>query len=219
MQPGAIGFITYSEGCNDDVNKMIWSGLGWELEQKVADILREYSRYFIGDRFTETFAEGLLALENDWRGPLLANEGVEKTLAHFRALEKEALPADLRNWRFQQALFRAYYDASVRERLIAETQIEGQAMNTLRRLMDQGTLDAMSQAEQQLKAQAVSSNDTRILSGRGLVSDDWDAIERRKVQGRGGGSRGQPGHAGLSAEQPGLVAGALREDSPIGIGK
>ena len=163
MQPGTIGFITYSEGCNDDVNKMIWSGLGWDPDQKVADILREYSRYFIGDRFTETFAEGLLSLENDWRGPLLANEGVEKTLAHFRALEKEALPADLRNWRFQQALFRAYYDASVRERLIAETQIEGKAMDALRRLMDQGALDAISQAEQQLKLQAASSNDTRIL--------------------------------------------------------
>src|SRR5208283_1700554 len=134
----------------DDVNKMIWSGLGWDPEQKVAGILRDYSRYFIGDRFTETFAEGLLALEKDWRGPLLANEGVEKTLAHFQTLEKEALPADLRNCRFQQALFRAYYDASVRERLIAETQIEGKAMDALRRLMDQGALDAISQAEQQL---------------------------------------------------------------------
>ncbi len=25
-----IGFITYSEGCNDDVNKIIWSALGWD---------------------------------------------------------------------------------------------------------------------------------------------------------------------------------------------
>ena len=27
-----IGFITYSEGCNDDVNKIVWSGLGWDPE-------------------------------------------------------------------------------------------------------------------------------------------------------------------------------------------
>ena len=26
----AIGFITYSEGCNDDVNKIVWSNLGWD---------------------------------------------------------------------------------------------------------------------------------------------------------------------------------------------
>ena len=25
-----IGFITYSEGCNDDVNKVVWSALGWD---------------------------------------------------------------------------------------------------------------------------------------------------------------------------------------------
>ncbi|MCX5756981.1 MAG: hypothetical protein NTU83_00435 [Candidatus Hydrogenedentes bacterium] len=27
--PDTIGFLTYSEGCNDDINKTIWSGLGW----------------------------------------------------------------------------------------------------------------------------------------------------------------------------------------------
>ncbi len=163
MLPGTIGFLTYSEGCNDDVNKIVCSGLGWDPDQNVADILRDYSRYFIGDRFAESFTEGLLSLERNWRGPLLANEGVEKTLAHFQALEKEALPADLRNWRFQQALFRAYYDASVRERLIAETEIEAKAMELLRRLMQTDTLEAMAQAEKQLQARAGGSNDTRIL--------------------------------------------------------
>jgi hypothetical protein len=163
MQPDTIGFITYSEGCNDDVNKMIWSGLGWDPQQNVTDILREFSRYFIGDRFSETFAEGLLALERNWRGSLLANEGVEKTLAQFQAMEKEASPAVLRNWRFQQALFRAYYDASVRERLIAETEIEGQAMKTLRRLMNKDTLAAVAQAENTLNVHAESTNDARIL--------------------------------------------------------
>ncbi len=163
MQPDTIGFVTYSEGCNDDVNKMIWSALGWDPEQNVADILREYSRYFIGDRYAETFTQGLLALEKNWRGPLLANQGVEKTLAHFQALEKEASPADLRNWRFQQALFRAYYDASVRERLISETEIEAKAMETLGNLMGTDTLKAMAQAGKQLNAPAASSNDTRIL--------------------------------------------------------
>ena len=163
LAPDTIGFLTYSEGCNDDVNKMIWSSLGWDPDQDVADILREYSRYFIGDRYTETFAEGLQDLEKNWRGPLLANEGVEKTLAHFQTLEKDASPADLRNWRFQQALFRAYYDASVRERLISETEIEAKSMETMRRAMNQDTLKAMAQAEDQLQVRADSSNDTRIL--------------------------------------------------------
>ena len=49
FQPPTIGFITYSEGCNDDVNKIVWSGLGWDPETPVAEILWQYSRYFIGD--------------------------------------------------------------------------------------------------------------------------------------------------------------------------
>ena len=86
---------------------------------------------------------------------------LKKTLAHFRALEKAASPADLRNWRFQQALFRAYYDASVRERLISETAIEDRAMEALRRLVAKDTLKAMAEAEQQLNTRAASTNDAR----------------------------------------------------------
>src|SRR6185437_9023460 len=38
LQPIAeTGFITYSEGCNDDVNKFVWSGLGWDPEADVTD--------------------------------------------------------------------------------------------------------------------------------------------------------------------------------------
>ena len=131
-QPYTIGFLSYSEGCNDDVNKFIWSGLGWDPDARVVDILRQYSRYFIGERYTDDFAQGLLALERDWQGPLLANESVDVTLQQFQALEKKATPADLKNWRFQQALFRAYYDAYVRHRLIYETDLEMQAMAALR---------------------------------------------------------------------------------------
>ena len=29
-----IGFITYSEGCNDDVNKTVWSALGWDPRRR-----------------------------------------------------------------------------------------------------------------------------------------------------------------------------------------
>jgi hypothetical protein len=145
-QPCTIGFLSYSEGCNDDVNKTIWSGLGWDPEARVVDILREYSRYFIGERYTDDFAQGLLALERNWDGPLLANEGVDTTLQQFQALERNASPADVKNWRFQQALFRAYYDAYVRHRLIYETDLEMQAMASLRRAPEVGVSRAISDA-------------------------------------------------------------------------
>jgi hypothetical protein len=143
----AVGFITYSEGCNDDVNKVIWSALGWDPSADVLGVLRQYSRYFIGERYTDDFAQGLLALERNWRGPLLSNEGVTTTLQQFRAMEKRASPQDRLNWRFQQALYRAYYDAYERSRLLQETAQEDQAMEELRGAGQIGSLSALKRAE------------------------------------------------------------------------
>jgi hypothetical protein len=136
FQPPTIGFISYSEGSNDDVNKFVWSALGWNPDQDIVEILRQYSRYFIGDAFSESFAEGLLALERNWHGPLAANAGVDSTLAQFQAMERAAPPPVLRNWRFQQALYRAYYDAYTRKRLLNETMLEDEAMHKLRDTRD-----------------------------------------------------------------------------------
>ena len=147
FQDQALGFITYSEGCNDDVNKIIWSSLGWDPEVKVPDILREYSRYFIGERHADDFALSLLALEKNWQGPLLTNESVYETLSQFRALEKQASPQEKLTWRFQQALYRAYYDAYQRRRLIYETELENQALDRLRLAGRIGSLLAMKEAE------------------------------------------------------------------------
>jgi hypothetical protein len=145
--PYTIGFISYSEGCNDDVNKFVWSALAWNPEAKVEDILREYGRYFISERYGESFAHGLIELERDWKGPLAANAGVEETLAHFEALEHAATPQMLANWRFQQGLYRAYYDAYTRRRLFYETDLERQAMDTLRHARQVGSERAMAEAE------------------------------------------------------------------------
>ena len=145
--PFTIGFITYSEGCNDDVNKFVWSALGWNPDAKVEDILRQFGRYFIGERYGGSFARGLMELEQDWHGPLATNTGVEETLAHFQELEHAATPQMLANWRFQQGLYRAYYDAYTRRRLAYETDLEQQAMHALERAGESGSERAMASAE------------------------------------------------------------------------
>jgi hypothetical protein len=150
VQSPTIGFLTYSEGCHDDVNKFIWSGLGWDPNADVVEILRQYSRYFIGERYTDDFAQGLLALERNWRGPLAENTGVYATLQQFQTLERAASPHDLKKWRFQQPLYRAYYDAYVRSRLLYESGLEEQAMAQLRRAPEKGSLLAMREAERVL---------------------------------------------------------------------
>jgi Glycosyl hydrolase family 67 N-terminus len=151
LQPlNEFGVITYSEGCNDDVNKVIWSTLSWAPETAVVDILRDYSRYFIGANLAEAFAQGLLALERNWRGPLATNAGVGVTLAQFQAMEKAATPAQLRQWRFQQGLYRAYYDATIRARLLAETVQEQAALEDLRGAGRVGARAALAAAEQRI---------------------------------------------------------------------
>jgi hypothetical protein len=129
--PYSIGFLSYSEGCNDDVNKILWSSLAWDPERPVIEILRDYSGYFISDRLRDDFAHSILSLQKNWRGPLLTNENVDTTLEQFQDMESSATPQELENWRFQMGLYRAYYDAYVRRRLVNETQAEEQAMAVL----------------------------------------------------------------------------------------
>lgn len=147
MGDAVIGFLTYSEGCNDDVNKFIWSGLGWNPQTDVVEILQQYSRFFIGVQHEDDFTQGLLALEQNWVGPLAINSGVHTTLQQFQALEQSASPALRKNWRFQMALFRAYYDGYVRSRLIYERGLEEQAIDALRQAPMLGSSYAVAQAE------------------------------------------------------------------------
>jgi hypothetical protein len=154
--PHTNGFITYSEGCHDDVNKMIWSALGWNRKADVKEVLRQYSRYFIGPAYEEKFAEGLFALERNWVGPIVKNDGIEKTLDLFMTMDKAAPPPVKLNWRFQQALYRAYYDGFVRKRLFHELMLEMAAREHLGKAPTIGVNQAIRDAEAELvKAKTV----------------------------------------------------------------
>ena len=114
------------------------------------DVLRDFGRCLVGltGREADDFAHGLFALEQNWRGPLLSNSSVETTLAAVPRLSSGARrPSVLANWRFQQALYRAYYDAYVRSRLIYETDLEERAIDRLRAARAGGSLAAIDQAE------------------------------------------------------------------------
>ena len=147
----SVGFISYSEGCNDDVNKMVWSALGWDDKTDLAMTLREFGRYFIHPRFADAFGQGLFALEHNFRGPVLGNERIIETLAAFRAMEKAATPQMKANWRFQQGLYRAYYDAYQRTRLVHERAVEQEAIEILRQARELGALRVLAESEAKLE--------------------------------------------------------------------
>lgn len=144
------GFITYSDGVNDDVNKMIWSACGWDPQVDVQAVLRDYSRYFFGPDFAADGAAGLLAEENNWAGPLEANTGVDETLKHWQAMENRADPKLLGNWRFQLGLLRAYYDAYVKARLAQASDAESRAYAELAKAPEVGATAALDAAENAL---------------------------------------------------------------------
>ena len=120
------GFITYSEGVNDDVNKTIWSALGWDPGLAPREILIEYARAYFNPDVAERAADAILALENNWRGPLIDNGAVEGTLQEWQQLAKMA-PGLEGNWRWQMCQLRANYDAYLRHRLVNETRLESEA--------------------------------------------------------------------------------------------
>lgn len=150
--PASSGFVTYSEGVNDDLNKFVWSSLGWNPDEDLTQILREYARYFINPKFADSFAQGLLSLERNWRGPLLTNSAVDTTMLQFLDMERSATPQMLLNWRFQQGLYRAYYDSYIRQRLAYESLLEQRAMDRLSEAGRIGSMLAMDEAERILDA-------------------------------------------------------------------
>jgi hypothetical protein len=124
--PYTDGFISYSEGVHDDVNKTVFSERAWNPEAGVRDILVDYARVHFKPELAERVADAILALEVNWRGPLIDNGAVEGTWRTWRELEQQA-PDLSGNWRWQLCLLRANYDALVRRRLVAEAELESRA--------------------------------------------------------------------------------------------
>lgn len=143
--PYTSGFITYSDGVHDDVNKAVWSRLGWQPDATPREILLDYTRCFFGAAVAESAADGILALEKNWEGPLADNGGVAATLALWQQLERKA-PELRNNWRWQLCLLRAYYDAYTRQRLIYESGLEREANRVLADAPARGADAAMAAA-------------------------------------------------------------------------
>lgn len=145
FQPYCDGYITYSDGIHDDVNKVIWSAMGWNPQQDVRDVLMEYCNVFFDSEIAELSAEGVLALENNWRGSVVDNGAIEGTLKLWQELEQKA-PKLQNNWRWQMCLVRAYYDAYIRRKIIYEQRLEEKTNQILQGVEEVGAEKAMQEA-------------------------------------------------------------------------
>jgi len=148
--PFTNGFISYSDGVHDDVNKITWSQMAWNTNNDVRNIMVEYCNFFFGSDLAETAADGILALEQNWVGPIIGNETIGKTLELWKTLEAEN-PQLESNWRWQQLVMRAYYDAYTQQRNAYEKGLESKVYNILATAKSIGAEQAMADALAVLK--------------------------------------------------------------------
>ncbi len=143
--PFTDGFLSYSDGVHDDVNKVVWSQMAWNPEKDVRQVMVEYSRLFFGSNVAEAGADGILALERNWVGQVEENGGIETTFAFWQNLESKH-PELKSNWRWQQLVMRSYYDTYTKRRKIYEQNLEKEA-NTILEISDNiGSEKAMEEA-------------------------------------------------------------------------
>ena len=173
----AAGFVTYSDGIADDVNKFVWNVMGWDRGTDVREALVEYARVYVSQEMADDIASGILELELNWVGPVEGNAQITRTLAHWQALERRAGQEVMANWRFQQLLLRAYFDAYVQARLAFERGLERDA---LRALADVGQT-GFERAARTAKA-ALARADSETPKGEwlaridGLADNLWESI-------------------------------------------
>lgn len=143
--PLTDGFLSYSDGVHDDVNKVVWSQMAWNPEKDVHQVLAEYCRFFFGSSLANPGADGILALERNWVGPLEENGGIETTFAFWQNLESKH-PELKGNWRWQQLVMRSYYDTYTKRRKIYEQDLEKKANELLAQAGKKGAEEVMKEA-------------------------------------------------------------------------
>ncbi len=128
------GGVSYSEGVNDDCNKMIWGDMDYFGEEiDLRETLADYARlfYFEAPGEADAFADALLLLEQNWNCDPAENPGIEMTLQIWERMASQ-YPALLGNWRFVLHLFRARCDAFVRGKRRHELALLNEAALYLR---------------------------------------------------------------------------------------
>ncbi|GAB1452170.1 hypothetical protein MASR2M47_22260 [Draconibacterium sp.] len=144
------GFLSYSDGVHDDVNKVVWSQMAWDSKNDIGNVILEYSNFFFGTKLAIDAADGIFALEQNWVGPIAGNPVIQNTLNLWEKLEAEN-PQLADNWRWQQLVMRAYYDAYDQQRQAYEKGLENEAYKILATSKTIGAEKAMAEALEVLK--------------------------------------------------------------------
>ena len=125
-----IGSIPYSEGINDDINKFLWLGLEFNNDAEPDDILQEYANFFFHSEYAGFFMRGIKRLEDNLEGQLLTSRSVSQCYYIFKNLSSK-IPDSAKNYRFNLAKLRAYFDYYIQKRLLIETGLYHRIMDII----------------------------------------------------------------------------------------
>ncbi|MCK9411993.1 MAG: hypothetical protein M0Q53_06810 [Prolixibacteraceae bacterium] len=174
--PFTDGFLSYSDGCHDDINKVTWSQMAWDPTRPVRNLLVEYARFFFGNAVAEAGADGILSLERNWVGPTEENGGIETTYSFWKNLENQH-PELNKNWRWQMLLMRSNYDVFVKRRKAYEQKLEKEANEILLKAPLLGSEKSMNMAMELVnkgdKVPVTGDLRTRIVE---LCESLWQSI-------------------------------------------
>ncbi|GAA3765623.1 hypothetical protein GCM10022270_26840 [Terriglobus aquaticus] len=154
------GFMLYSEGVNDDVNKIVWAALGWNRNTSPSTTLQEYARYFLGaGERSQAYADAIAGLEQNWSTQILATAStIQNTHQQFANLPEPRIA----DWRWHSLLYRDAYDRYLQIKRDRELSSEQAA---LRALAAPGTAQQrMQAATQALQHTHPGSEETEIHS-------------------------------------------------------
>lgn len=140
------GFVTYSDGIGDDVNKFVWTALGWDPDRALDDILLDYARFFFGPDIAEEVRAGLYQFEENFDEPLHTCAGVVENYKRWMALDAKADEKLKNNWRFQSCVMRATFDYYQQQRLRKALDTEDRALAALRTAPALGVEKAIAEA-------------------------------------------------------------------------
>jgi hypothetical protein len=177
--PLHTGFVTYSEGVNDDVNKIVWTQLGWSATIPVETILSDYARWFLhqeGPQNTRT-VRAILGLEQDWTGPLATNPQISRTRQLFSTLEQASTSRQTaHNPRWNSLLYRATYDDYLQRKLLRQRSAEARAYIALSdpKLPSEARVEAARQAlASTAPGPAEQSDHDRLFTVADRLFQDW----------------------------------------------
>jgi hypothetical protein len=148
MQPYTIGFGTYTDGATDDLNMVVWSILGWNDSLSVQQAVLDYSTRYVGHELASSFAQLWLDLEVAWQNVPFPNTTIAGNFERAKTIRTIMGDESYKsNWRFQEAYYRAAYDAYEQLRWQVETNAETSAMQALAEAPQIGSLAAIGKAQ------------------------------------------------------------------------